>query len=354
MRHIKYMLSFFLFFLLSSCHPAALQKASPNLILENMVEQREKPSYSSFYQEVETSTYYKGKLVGIQLLKVWEDTVSGVAKYELIDSEEGTFYILMTNRYMTIYKKGNLRATIKPITKQPTDSLFSYKNDVIQRLESLRSTHKVRLKGESKVGKEDAYHIIAIPRDENHILGEQHLWISQKTWVILKQSYKIEDKYVVVRLKKFLENPRISQDILLLPDFDHIVFQHEPKYFERMISNDKFASLDYLKMKPNNQIKIYKAKELISPKKGIQVLFLKDGKEYFQLKAIEMDSEDKNVFQPKLESTLRIFKQPVYIQPIPSIGMELTWVWKNKNYELLYFDPFATKQELNQLLKRFY
>lgn len=349
---VKYLSPVLLFCLLTGCAPK-LQPISPKFLLENTIERSEKPTYSKFYQELETTTSIKGKIVNTQQLKVWEDTISRRANYELTDSENGTFYTIMSDKYMTLYKKGNKNATVKPLSFPHPDSFLLFKDEVIQKLNELRTTHQIQLIGDEKIFNEQTYHLQAVPKDENQILGEQHLWISQKSWMILKQSYQIEDKFVVVRVKKFERNVKIPQSRFTLPNSDKIHFKYEPKYIEDIITNKQLMKLNYLTLKPNKKITTFKVKKLFSPQEGIEILFLKDGAEFLLLKAVELNSEDINDVRPNVPSNLKFFNQPVSVQPIPGVGIQLMWTWDKKRYEALYFNQFATKHELNQLLSQF-
>ncbi|MDZ5472077.1 hypothetical protein SM124_09990 [Bacillus sp. 31A1R] len=316
---------------------------SPNLMFENVLKANEK-AQKSFYQEVETQTYYNGELINLKLLKSWEEPYKGKAKYKLIDSEEGTFYTIFSNNLITSYKDGANSATVKELAYSQFQHLLTTKNDVIKDLESLRKTHKLTLVKEVELANKKTYELLATPRDDSQIMGEQRLWISKSNWMVLKRQYTIGKKQVIVRIKNFSSNPNINYQ---LPNSKNIKFIFEDKTIKKKMITENIKLPVYL-IQPDNNFEVIRVNELVQPQLGYQFFYTKNGVDSFQLVIKKENEEQKH--DSNTSSDLSLFNIPVVIEPIPNLGISLYWNLEGLDYELLYFDSFATKQELQQLL----
>lgn len=318
----------------------------PNNMLENMLKNGQ-PNYSRIYQETETKMYYKGKLMNIQTLKSWEELNKGTAKYELIDSEKGTFQTALSNNLIVTYRVGEITATVKKVTFPYLQNFDSKKEELIEELESLRKTHKLEFVKESTVLNEKVYEIIASPRHSFQMLGEQHLWISKKHWIILKREYLIGDNRVIVRVKDLKINPKVTVPFATQPWYipEDTSLSYIERYAEEEITLAKIVEPIRI-IKPSKSIKVEKIKRILSSDGGYLFFYTKDNKDYMQLKVMRSIPKELDVSI----SELTVEDQSVNIQPIPKIGIQLSWVLNDYNYELIYFDLFATKQDLERLL----
>lgn len=327
--------------ILSGCSLSA-----PNTMLENILTTAEKPSFTYFYQKKETKTYYDGDVINMQMLQTWEDASTGSALHELVDSEDGTFYTVINKNLMTLYQEGKDFATVKRVPSLYFNELLTQKENTIAELEALRKTHKLKLVEEDSLAGEKTYHFQAIPREENQILGEQHLWISQVNWMTMKRRIEIDKKVIEEKVLEFDIDPKGKVNQFTIPSQDNhpIEFRYEPNYEE--INIDLITAPIYF-LQPNRMIELQQVTEILSPKKGFRLVYIRNGVDYLQLAAFEKkDPINKHV------SKLQISDENLSILPIPNVGIEITFSDQMYDYELLYFDPFATRAEIQSLLNR--
>lgn len=338
---MKYILTLILVMvLLSGC-----SFPSPSTMLENMLTAAEKPSFTYFYQKRETKTYYDGDLINIEVLQTWEDASTGSALHQLVDADDGTFYTVINNHLMTLYQEGKSFATVKQVPSLYYNELLTQKEHTIEELEALRKTHKLRLVEEQEIADEMTYHFEALPREESQFLGEQHLWINQVNWMIMKRRIELDKKIIEEKVLEFDTNAKGSMVHFTIPteENENIEFRYEPKYEEKSAESIP-APIYYLK--PNQTIELHQINEIVTPRKGFRLHYTRNGADYLQLRALSLEETRKN---PVYD--LQIGNKDISVQPIPNVGIELTFFDESYEYELLLLDPFATKAELQTLVK---
>lgn len=339
MNKILLMIFSLTLFLLYGC-------SSNRLSFDRMLTTAEKPSFTEFYLKKETKTYYNGKLKNTQLFETWEDVSTGSALHKLQDSEEGTFYTIITKKMMTQYKKGNDYATVKRVPSLYFSNIVTQKEDTLETLEALRITHTLKLVDEQTISGEQTYYFEALPRERNQLLGKQQLWINQKNWMIMQKQVTIDQKIIEEKVLQFEDtlSNRNVQFTLPTQEEKSIKFIYESIPQEK-ITNSISAPIYHLE--PSHSIELLQIKEILTPSRGYRLVYTKNREDFLQLKATE---KQKNAAVHIAEPDLRIGNQFVSIQLIPNVGIELVFSDIQFDYEILYMDPFATKDELQNLL----
>lgn len=338
----RYILILLFLMVLSGC-------SSTNTLLENLLLASEKPSFTEFYQKKETRVTYQGKLVKVQILQTWEDASTGNAFHELVDSEEGTFYTVINKDMMTLHQKGSGIATVKKVPSLYFSHLLTQKEDTIEYLESLRKTHTLKLIDEEFVSNTKTYHFHASPKESNQLLGEQHLWINQKNWMIMKKKLTLDEKIIEENILAFDDSLRGRSVHFTIPTEENnpIQFIYEPVHEEKDIA---FISAPIYLLEIKDGVELLQSKSLLEPINGYRLVYTKNELDYVQLKATEKKGLSSD---NKLETDLQIDNYPVSIQPIPNVGFELVFNDDFYEYEVTLFDPLASKIDLHKLLQTF-
>lgn len=336
--------------LLCGCGPV---NTLPNSVLERMLENSEKPTYTKYYQQTQIRTYYKGKLQSIQQSDLWEDLTTDRLRLDLIDSELGTFHTVIEKELMTLYRKGNSRVSINNINHLMVDKVLTNKEHSIQTMESIRRTYNIRLVGEDSISNQPCYKLVATPKNQKNKNDLQYLWINQENWMIMKRIITEGNTTVEMTVKNFDTFRKMENSIFQLSIPEKLVYQSIPSYQKKVISlTDISEPIFYLPQ--DGGFKPYSVNKIVSPFSGYELFYMDENNRTIQLKIIKRNKKNASLFNPQTfkEDLTFLDSRPVSIHPILNEGMQLSWTYNDFYYELVYFSPYVTKIELQQVINR--
>lgn len=192
----------------------------PEDIITKAVSASEKPK--SYYGESTTSIYIDNKLSESYTMREWIDNSGSKVKRrtEVEQPKDKAGDTISTNdgNNIIIYMKKDKKAMKINMTDgsdsgNPADS--NYKNQLIKQLGTISKTHKIVFKGEENILNRKTYHISAISKQENSIIGDMDLWIDEQNWLVIKSTSKIKNTRTECVYTKLNFSPKFDSSLFV-------------------------------------------------------------------------------------------------------------------------------------------
>ena len=264
-------------------------------------------NFNNYYAESEIIMYDKGEIIEKTYMKEWVMKINGKTmkrvetksrdeKDNVVAVNDGqnlTSYIAKENKFI----KANLGDGASSLIE------LSPKDQVKKTLELVDKTHKIENLGVEKINGTDTYHLKAVPKKQDSILGEQEFWIEKDKWFAVKSISKSGDTKIEIEYKKVDYTPKIDESIfnIEVPKDAEIVSideQSKPKSVSldeaKNIINKPFL---YLKDSEEYDLKDTNIVTLNSKEfpNEISQEYIKDGKPAFSLSLIEREEKSDEV-----------------------------------------------------------
>ncbi|HEY9058885.1 MAG TPA: hypothetical protein VIO64_00045 [Pseudobacteroides sp.] len=190
---------------------------SLNLLPEDIVSKALKANNPIIPYHVEYKVVMRdnNKIISDNNVKEWFKPKDN-KRLEMAD-EKGKQVTVITlyNNEMVIYSVNEKKATI---SKNANFSEFmgkSQKDKVLDSLKIYKNTHKITMMGIEKINDMEAYHIVAIPKDDKTLLGKGELWIHKDSWFIVKSIEESGDTKVETLYSKIEMNSDLKDDVFM-------------------------------------------------------------------------------------------------------------------------------------------
>ncbi|AFS79294.1 hypothetical protein Curi_c22920 [Gottschalkia acidurici 9a] len=216
----------------------------PEEIVANAVEADN--NFSNYYAESEIIMYDKEEIIEKTYMKEWVMKINGktMKRVETKGKDEKDSVVAVNDgRNLTSYiAKEN--KVIKANLGDEASSLIelSPKDQMKKAFEFIDKTHEIENSGEEKINGIDTYHLKAVPKKQDSIVGEQDFWIEKDKWFTVKSISKTGDMKIEIEYKKIDYKSKIDESVFNfeVPEDAEIVNIDEQ-------SKIKSASLDEVK-----------------------------------------------------------------------------------------------------------
>ncbi|KAJ53701.1 outer membrane lipoprotein-sorting protein [Clostridium tetanomorphum] len=175
-----------------------------------------------YYGESRMVIYGEGnKIVEDTILKEWYDTSNNKMRIR-IESYDDKNNMLSTctndgNNILMYMSKDKKVLTMKSINSMDMP-IKSQREQTKQLLEIIKKSHNVTTVGEEKVNGIEAYHIKAVPKEKDSLIGNQDMWIDKNNWFVVKSislagNTKIECEYTKLDFSPKIDDSLFTQKI---------------------------------------------------------------------------------------------------------------------------------------------
>lgn len=183
---------------------------SPQEIIENVIKEKNDPF--SYYAESKT-TFSDGTSLS---MKEWRDE-TGKARTEVIDNLGHTSYSVNDGSTIWVYNLESNEVMKLSLDKSDLQSINKTPSDQVKTmLKTIEKTHTIKVIGNETLLNREVIHITATPsKQESNLFGEQELWIDKKTWFVLKNSSKIDNRTTITEYTDFNIKPVLTRDMFI-------------------------------------------------------------------------------------------------------------------------------------------
>lgn len=320
----------------------------PEELITNVMKASEKPK--SYYGESKLDSYENGQLKGSIIMKEWVSNSEGKVKkrVEVQDKESGKVVTTKDNdKLLTYIEKDKKALTMKLDNETINTSNMSYKDQLINQLGNIVKTHQLTFKGEEDIRGFKTYHLSAVPKEKNSIIGNQDYWIDKEHWFLIKASIENGNTKSISEYTKLDFSPKLEDSLFVqkLPaDVKIEDMEEAAKNNEKVIDLKeavKIAGKPILYLKENQNYKLknvtYLDAKAISHKE-INQTYEKDGVAEFILTTIINDNKDNDTKEDKLPG-----EKETIIRGVKGTVMEqikcISWTENGLRYNVLLQDP---------------
>jgi len=333
----------------------------PEEVITNVMKANEKSK--SYYAEFKLDSYEDEKLKESMVFKQWSDNSSSKIKTRIETEDKSSGKVVTTNdgeKIISYTEKDKKAIRIKIGTELNLSSNANYKDQLINQLGNLSKTHQITFKGEQNVGDFKTYHISAVAKEKNTIMGNQEYWIEKSNWFLVKASIESGNDKTVSEYTKLDFSPKLD-DSLFVQKFSPSVkvenIEDIAKDKETTIDLKKGAKIarkPILHLKEDKGYKLKEVKYLNMEKtkhEEINQIYQKDGALAFTLTTIidgnKAISNEENLKLPgEKEITIRGKKASV-MEDIKVIS----WSENNLNYSIMTENPKLTMEDAKKIVE---
>ncbi|MGH4126287.1 MAG: LolA family protein [Clostridium sp.] len=334
----------------------------PEDVITNVMKANEKTK--SYYGEFKMDSYENDKLKESMLFKQWNDNSSGKIKTRMETEDKTSGKVVTTNdgdKLISYTQKDKKALSMKIGAELDLGSNANYKDQLISQLGNISKTHGLTLKGEENIGSFKTYHVSAVPKEKNSIMGNQDYWIEKSNWFLVKASSEIGNNKSIVEYTKLDFSPKLEASLFVqkLPaevkveSIDDIAKNNETTIDLKQA--DKIAGKPLLHMKENASYKLKEVKYLNIEKtehKEINQIYEKDGAVAFTLTTV-MDGNKKT---DSNEESLKIpGEKEISIRGKKASVMEsikcMWWIENDLNYSIIVENPKLTMEDAKKLVE---
>ncbi|MEI7025871.1 hypothetical protein WBG83_09250 [Paenibacillus sp. y28] len=196
--------------------------STPADVVSKVLESQKK--MGSYYAESTIRTYQNDQLLTESFSKEWVEEGTGRKRVEIKSGDDEAISVNEGQELLTYDKKSNTAFTMKLDESMGTGSM-SQKDQLMNLIKSMQSTHNYEVAGEEQVLGNSAYHVKVTPEKQNTLLGELEFWVDSRTWFILKSSSASGDMKVESEYTKLDFAPKFTDDTFRLKLPDDVVMQ---------------------------------------------------------------------------------------------------------------------------------
>ena len=189
---------------------SATSQYSPDQVINNAIE--ETTALGSYYSEVEMTTSEEGTEIEQVIMKEWRSD-DGKARVEIGNKDGGDQSISVNDgNQLILYEQERNQAFTIDDPELLAFNQPSPKEQTNLWLEMIRDTHDISTEGEEEIIGRATYHLVAKPKEENTLFGEQEFWIDKENWLVLKMIQHTGDT------KDEILYTKIDFDVKILPE----------------------------------------------------------------------------------------------------------------------------------------
>ncbi|GCD12801.1 LolA family protein [Clostridium tagluense] len=334
----------------------------PEDVITNVMKANEKTK--SYYGEFKMDSYENDKLKESMLFKQWNDNSSGKIKTRIETEDKTSGKVVTTNdgdKLISYTQKDKKALSMKIGAELDQSANANYKDQLISQLGNISKTHGLTLKGEENIGRFKTYHVSAVPKEKNSIMGNQDYWIEKSNWFLVKATSEIGNNKSILEYTKLDFSPKLEASLFIqkLPtdvkveSIDDIAKNNETTIDLKQA--DKIAGKPLLHMKENASYKLKEVKYLNIEKtkhKEINQIYEKDGAVAFTLTTVmdgnkKTDSNEESLKVPgEKEISIRGKKASV----MESIKC-MWWIENDLNYSIFMDNPKLTMEDAKKLVE---
>lgn len=333
----------------------------PEEVITNVMKANEKSK--SYYAEYKMDSYENEKLKESMEFKQWNDNSTGKIKTRIETEDKTSGKVVTTNdgdKLISYTEKDKKAFSMKMSAELSIGSNTNYKDQLINQLGNISKTHQLTFKGEEKVGSFKTYHISAVAKEKNTIMGDQEFWIEKSNWFLVKSSGDSGNNKTIVEYTKLNFSPKFDDSIFVqnLPsDVKVENMDDAAKNNETTIDlkeGAKIAGKPLLRLEENQGYKLKEVKYLNMEKakhEEINQIYQKDGAVAFTLTTVidanKTISNEENLKIPgETEITIRGKKASV-MEEIKVIS----WSESNLNYSVMMENPNLTMEDAKKIVE---
>lgn len=194
------------------------KKYSPEEVVQNVL--NEQPTKKSYYGESTQVAYENGELLEEMTMKEWR-TDDGKVRLEVADKNAGTEAIsVFDGKKLTMYDKATNSAFTVEEEELGELTQRTAAEQALLMFELIKDSHDVKIEGEEKILGRNTYHIVATPKNNSSIFGEQQAWIDKETWMALRMESIVGDLKSEAEYTKLSFDEKMTDDLFVieLPD----------------------------------------------------------------------------------------------------------------------------------------
>ncbi|MFT5873496.1 MAG: outer membrane lipoprotein-sorting protein [Clostridium sp.] len=334
----------------------------PEEIITNVMNANEKPK--SYYAEFKMDSYENEKLKESMLFKQWSDNSNGKVKTRIETEDKTSGKVVTTNdgdKLISYTEKGKKAFSMKIGAELDQSANSNYKDQLINQLGNISKTHELTFKGEENVGGFKTYHISAVAKEKNTIMGDQEYWIEKSNWILVKSSSESGNNKTTLEYSKLNFSPKFDDSVFVQKLPSEVVVENiddAAKNNETIIDlkeGAKIAGKPLLYLKENSTYKLKEVKYLNMDKikhEEINQIYQKDGAVAFSLTTIingnkVSDSNNENLKIPGEEKITIRGKKGSVMEEIKCIS----WSENDLNYSILVENPKVTMEDAKKLVE---
>lgn len=226
----------------------------------------EKSDSRPYYAEGDIKEYEDDKVTETIDYKEWNDESDKYPKrrLEMVSNKEGKIISTNYHNQLILYmEKSNKVMKIDSI-KSNDNNAKSYKDQFVDQLGLVIKDHDIKLIGEEVVNGFKTYHIKALPKKKNSIIGEVNYWIEKDNCFVVKctsenGNIKTETEYKKCEFRQPFEDKIF---VLTLPKDVQFIDTKENKDTDLSLSEaEKVAGKPILHMPDNSEYKLKSIKK---------------------------------------------------------------------------------------------
>ena len=332
----------------------------PEEVITNVIKANEKPK--SYYAEFKLDSYENEKLKEGMVFKQWNDNSSGKIKTRIEAEDKASGKVVTTNdgdKIISYTEKDKKAFSMKIGAELDLSSNANYKDQLINQLGNLSKTHQLTFKGEENVGEFKTYHVSAVPKEKNSIMGKQEYWIEKNNWFLVKSSAESGNNKEILEYTKLNFSPKFEASLFVqkltsevkIENMDDIAKNSESTI--DLKEGAKIAGKPLLHLKENSVYKLKEIKYINSEKtkhKEINQIYEKDGAVAFNLTTV---MDDKNKTSNNEENLKMPGEKEISIRGKKGSAMEeikcIWWIENDLNYSIIVVNPKLTMKDAEKL-----
>lgn len=326
---------------------------SPEQMVNNALEEEKIESY---YAESTSTRSENEDVIETIKMKEWRSK-DGKIRVET-ENQEGEEKAISVNdgEMITTYQVDENQAIIIDDEEILEFNQPSPKEQVEIILDMVRDTHEISGKGEEEIAGRLAYHLVASPKKDDMLLGEQEIWIDKENWLVLKLISKTGNQeteivYDQIDFEASITDEKFTLD---LPDDVNVINSDELLQTEEVTLEEAKEgvgkSFHYFPEEDGVVISTIEMDELKGElnRTEINIDYKKDGVPFLTLSVFESpeDQGEELTFPNEEPVTIRNQKGTY----TDSDGFRaLFWQEGGLNYSLIIIDPNMTLEDLEEL-----
>ena len=138
-----------------------------------------------YYGEGKMKVYENSKLTEDTIFREWH-LAPNKRRFEADVNGKEQVVSTFDGKALVLYLKDKNLALVDDSGDINTESNGDFKKQMMDQLITLNKTFNIAIKGEEKIAGHDTFHISAVPKEKNGILGNLDYWIDKENWIALK------------------------------------------------------------------------------------------------------------------------------------------------------------------------
>ncbi len=183
---------------------------SPKQVLTNALEETDAPF--SYYGESTVDIYENGEKLTTFQLKEWVSD-DGKRRVEDIHNDTLTITVFDGSKIVSYHPNENKGFFMEDEMLEVMDEFqMSPKKQAEHTLKLVKDTHELEEGEEATIAGRKTYHIKAVAKDKDNLIGDMELWIDKENWVVLKLISTSGNIKTELEYTKIDYNPTFDED----------------------------------------------------------------------------------------------------------------------------------------------